>query len=91
MKLFRRKPLPRWEEGRIKELYRQCISEVIRLRNAVNQDSMLANGEVSYDKKLVVNLRKYSFAVGEVAALETLMDRLFIDYDDEGKVPELYL
>ena len=82
---------PRWAEKRILELYHQCISEVIRRRQEVNYNSMLANGKMVLDKKTVSDLRKYSFAVGEVAALETLMDRLFIEYDDKGKVPELYL
>lgn len=29
--------------------------------------------------------------IGKVAALEELMDQLFIEYDDHGRVKELYI
>jgi hypothetical protein len=37
------------------------------------------------------NLRKYSYAIGKVAAFEELMDQLFIEYDDHGRAKELPL
>lgn len=88
MKLFR-KYIPLWAEKRMKELYYECINDVVRSRKDINIDSML-NGKTVLDKKTVEKLRKYSFAVGEVAALEVMMDRLFIEYDDKGKIKELY-
>lgn len=89
MKLFR-KYMPLWAEKRMKELYRECINDVVRCRKDVNIEVML-NGKMVLDKKTVEKLRKYSFAVGEVAALEVMMDRLFIEYNDNGKIKELYL
>ena len=82
--------MPLWAEKRMKELYRECINDVVRCRKDVNIEVML-NGKMVLDKKTVEKLRKYSFAVGEVAALEVMMDRLFIEYDDKGKIKELYL
>lgn len=84
------KHISKWSEKRIKELYRQSIAELVRSRKAVNIDSML-NGKIVYDEKTIRDLRIYSYAVGQVAAIEGIMDRLFIEYDDEGKVPEIYI
>ena len=41
--------------------------------------------------QLAHHLRRYSYAVGKVAVLEELMDKLFIAYDDHGRVKELPL
>ena len=46
-----------------------------------------ASGGKEPDGKL---LRMYSYAIGEVAAIEAIMDRLFIQYDDEGRLREFY-
>ena len=40
---------------------------------------------------MVKLLQAYSFAVVEAAAIEAIMDRLFIPYDDKGKLKEFYL
>ena len=78
---------PRWAEKRILSEYKQAIKNVVRLRKAVNVRYVI-NGCKEPDGKL---LQEYSYAVGEAAAIETIMDRLFIQYDDEGRLKEFYL
>lgn len=86
MRLFK-KMCPTWIEKRIIFEYRTAIENVVRLRKEVNVNHLENNCE-SPDLKL---LRRYSYAVGEVAAIEGIMDRLFIQYDDEGRLKEFYL
>lgn len=78
---------PMWAEKRILSEYKQAIKNVVRLRKAVNV-RYVTNGCKEPDGKL---LREYSYAVGEAAAIEAIMDRLFIQYDDDGRLKELYL
>ena len=89
--MFRKKFVPRWAEKRILHLYGQNIREVERWRNVVNMSSMLSNGKSDVSETTVKSLRKYSYAIGKVAALEELMDQLFIEYNDKGRVKELYI
>ena len=89
--MFKRKFVPIWVQKRILQYYRQCIREVEVYRNRVHIDNMLANGKTTYNEQTVSNLQKYSFAVGKAAAIEAIMDRLFIQYNDEGRLRELYL
>ena len=80
--MFKKRLIPMWAEKRILCLYEQNIREVERSRRQANM--RCATGRQP-------NLREHSYAVGKVAALEELMDRLFIDYDDHGRVKELPL
>lgn len=81
--LFWKKGLiPKWAEKRILAQYNAAIKEVERTRRQENMKC--ATGEQP-------NLRRYSYAVGKVAVLEELMDQLFIEYDDHGRVKELPL
>ena len=77
---MKKRLIPRWAEQRILSLYEQAIRDVERCRRELNAESATGGKP---------NLRKYSFAVGKAAAIEELMDRLFIEYDDKGRIPEL--
>lgn len=86
--MFWKKQLaPRWVEKRILQIYEEAIQEVELRRREVNAESAVSDGKPVNDKLL----RKYSYAVGEVVAVEAIMDRLFIQYDDEGRLKEFYL
>lgn len=89
--MFKRSFIPRWVEKRILHLYEQNIREVERWRNVVNMSSMLSNGKSEVSETTIKSLRKYSYSIGKIAALEELMDQLFIEYDDHGRVKELYI
>ena len=89
--MFKRKFISHWAEKRILRLYEQNIREVERWRNIVNMSNMLSNGKSDVSETTVKSLRKYSYAIGKVAALEELMDQLFIEYNDKGRVKELYI
>lgn len=89
--MFKKSLIPRWAEKRILRLYEQNIREVERWRNVVNMSSMLSNGKSEVSETTIKSLRKYSYSIGKVAALEELMDQLFIEYDDHGRVKELYI
>ena len=89
--MFKKSFMPRWAEKRILRLYEQNIREVERWRNVVNMSSMLSNGKSEVSETTIKSLRKYSYSIGKVAALEELMDQLFIEYDDHGRVKELYI
>lgn len=80
--MFKKKLIPRWAEKRILNLYEQNIREVERCRRQLNMKSATGGQP---------NLREFSYVIGKVAALEELMDRLFIEYDDHGRVKELPL
>lgn len=80
--MFKKKFIPHWAEKRILNLYEQNIREVERSRRQAN---------MRYATGRQPNLREHSYAVGKVAALEELMDQLFIEYDDHGRVKELPL
>lgn len=80
--MFGKSPIPAWSRKRIKEMYIQCICNVKQTREKCRSNKMLGRNSID-------DLRRYSYAIGRVAALEELMDRLFIEYDDEGQVPEL--
>lgn len=80
--MFKKSFIPRWAEKRILALYEQNIREVERCRRAANMESATGGQP---------NLRRHTYAVGKVAALEELMDQLFISYDDHGRVKELPL
>jgi len=86
--MFWKKQLaPRWVEKRILQIYEEAIQEVELRRREVNAESAVSDGKPVNDKLL----RKYSYAIGEVVAVEAIMDRLFIQYDDKGRVKELPL
>lgn len=89
--MFKKSFIPRWAEKRILRLYEQDIREVERWRNVVNMSNMLSNGKSEVSETTIKSLRKYSYSIGKVAALEELMDQLFIEYDDHGRVKELYI
>lgn len=89
--MFKKSFIPRWAEKRILRLYEQNIRDVERWRNVVNMSSMLSNGKSEVSETTIKSLRKYSYSIGKVAALEELMDQLFIEYDDHGRVKELYI
>lgn len=89
--MFEKSFIPRWVEKRILRLYEQNIREVERWRNVVNMSNMLSNGKSEVSETTIKSLRKYSYSIGKVAALEELMDQLFIEYDDHGRVKELYI
>lgn len=89
--MFKKSFIPRWAEKKILRLYEQNIREVERWRNVVNMSSMLLNGKSEVSETTIKSLRKYSYSIGKVAALEELMDQLFIEYDDHGRVKELYI
>lgn len=89
--MFKKSFMPRWAEKRILRLYEQDIREVERWRNVVNMSNMLSNGKSEVSETTIKSLRKYSYSIGKVAALEELMDQLFIEYDDHGRVKELYI
>lgn len=89
--MFKKSFISRWAEKRILRLYEQNIREVERWRNVVNMSNMLSNGKSEVSEATIKSLQKYSYSIGKVAALEELMDRLFIEYDDHGRVKELYI
>lgn len=82
--MFKKKLIPKWAEKRILAQYNVAIKDVEHWRRIVNMESATGG-------QLAQNLRRYSYAVGKVAALEELMDKLFIAYDDYGRVKELPL
>ncbi len=87
MLFWKKRLVPRWAEKRILQIYEEAIQEVECRRKEVNAESAVSDGKPVDDKLL----RKYSYAVGEVVAVEAIMDRLFIQYDDKGRVKELPL
>ncbi|MCZ2398191.1 MAG: hypothetical protein LC100_16845 [Chitinophagales bacterium] len=89
--MFKKSFIPRWAEKRILSLYEQNIRDVERWRNVVNMSNMLSNGKSEVSETTIKSLRKYSYSIGKVAALEELMDQLFIEYDDHDRVKELYI
>lgn len=82
--IWKKQLIPKWAEKRILAQYNEAIKEVERWRRVVNMESTTGG-------QLAQNLRRYSYTVGKVAALEELMDKLFITYDDYGRVKELPL
>lgn len=82
--IWKKQLIPKWAEKRILNQYDEAIKDVERWRRIVNMESA-TGGQVTQ------NLRRYSYAVGKVAVLEELMDKLFIGYDDRGRVKELPL
>ena len=73
MRLFRPKYLPLWCEDRIKELYNANLEAEKRYYNKMARER--AEGKIR--KKTV---KMYAFYVGQVTALEGVMERLFIEY-----------
>ena len=51
----------------------------------------MSNGKSEVSETTIKSLRKYSYSIGKVAALEELMDQLFIEYDDHGRIKKLYI
>lgn len=84
MLFWKKRLIPKWAEKRILAQYNEAIKDVERWRRTVNMESA-TGGQLAH------NLRRYSYAVGKVAVLEELMDKLFIEYDDHGRVKELPL
>lgn len=82
--IWKKQLIPKWAEKRILAQYNMAIKDVERWRRTVNMESATGG-------QLVHHLRRYSYAVGKVAVLEELMDKLFIEYDDHGRVKELPL
>ena len=82
--IWKKQLIPKWAEQRILAQYNMAIKDVERWRRIVNMESA-TGGQLAH------NLRRYSYTVGKVAALEELMDKLFIEYDDHGRVKELPL
>lgn len=82
MAFWKKQLIPKWAEKRILTQYSEAIKDVERWRRTVNMESATGGQP---------NLRRYSYAVGKVAVLEELMDKLFIEYDDHGRVKELPL
>ena len=84
MLFWKKQLIPKWAEKRILTQYNEAIKDVERWRRTVNMESA-TGGQLAH------NLRRYSYAIGKVAVLEELMDKLFITYDDHGRVKELPL
>lgn len=84
MLFWEKQLIPKWAEKRILAQYNEAIKDVERWRRTVNMESA-TGGQLAH------NLRRYSYVVGKVAVLEELMDKLFIAYDDHGRVKELPL
>ena len=84
MLFWKKQLIPKWAEKRILAQYNMAIKDVERWRRIVNIESATGG-------QLTQNLRRYSYAIGKVAVLEELMDKLFITYDDHGRVKELPL
>lgn len=82
--IWKKQLIPKWAEQRILAQYNEAIKDVERWRRTVNMESATGG-------QLAQNLRRYSYAIGKVAVLEELMDKLFIEYDDHGRVKELPL
>lgn len=84
MLFWKKQLIPKWAEKRILAQYHEAIKDVERWRRTVNMESA-TGGQLAH------HLRRYSYAIGKVAVLEELMDKLFIEYDDHGRVKELQL
>ncbi len=82
--IWKKQLIPKWAEKRILAQYNMAIKDVERWRRIVNMESATGG-------QLAQNLRRYAYTVGKVAVLEELMDKLFIAYDDHGRVKELPL
>ena len=83
--------LPKSAEKKILELYNASIESVVKWRETANMERLTNHGQsVDLDSETVKVLQKYAYAVGQVAALEGIMERFFIEYDDDGKIKELY-
>ena len=82
--LWKKRLIPKWAEKRILTQYSESIKEVENWRRIVNMESATGG-------QIAKHLRRYSYAIGKVAVLEELMDKLFIEYDDHGRVKELPL
>lgn len=66
------KIIPKHLEKSILLFYKDKLKSLEKWRDIINDES----------GKTTTNLQRYSYAAGEVAAIEGVMDRLFIDYDD---------
>ena len=82
--IWKKQLIPKWAEKRILNQYHEAIKDIEHWRRVVNMESATGG-------QLAQNLRRYSYAVGKVAVLEELMDKLFIAYDDHGRIKELPL
>ena len=66
------KVIPKHLEKSILLFYKDKLKSLEKWRDIINDES----------GKTATNLQRYSYTAGEVAAIEGVMDRLFIDYDD---------
>ena len=73
MRLFRPKYLPLWCEDGIKELYNANLEAMEKCKHRICLERAI--GKVT--KKTA---KTYAFYVGQVTALEGVMERLFIEY-----------
>ena len=66
------KIIPKHLEKSILLFYKDKLKSLEKWRDIINDES----------GKTAINLQHYSYTAGEVAAIEGVMDRMFIDYDD---------
>ena len=71
--VFRPKFLPRWCEKRIKSLYKTSVAEVEKYKQEMAIESV--DGTLSHE-----TYKRYVYYAGQVAAIEGIMERLFIQY-----------
>lgn len=64
--------IPKPLEKSILIFYKDKLKSLEKWRDIINDES----------GKTAINLQRYSYTAGEVVAIEGVMDRLFIDYDD---------
>lgn len=75
--------IPKPIEKSILKLYRDKLRHMERWRDTVRIDRTINDGQsVKLDSLQVENLQRYAYVAGEVAALEGIMERCFIDYSD---------
>lgn len=79
--LFPRREIPKPIADAILTLYNSKKRQARDWHRTIRQDRVINDGQpVKLDSLFVGNLQRYAYVMGELAALEGIMDRLFIDY-----------
>ena len=77
--LLKNQFIPKWGEQIILESYKTAVNAAAKWSMEMDIDKL--DGKVRPD-----TLKRYAFYMGQVTALEGVMERLFIPYDDKGKL-----
>lgn len=71
--------IPKWAQDILQESYMTSVNAAVKWSREMDIDRI--DGKIKPE-----TLKRYSFYMGQVTALEGIMDRFFIPYDDKGKL-----